>query len=86
MRRFPEPQNFFGSYGSRGATTMADHSFYSLFPMMKNEMIKKHDLSEFDKENLSQSARLHSKDYNKCTKYIGVSCGRANNVLLGMVK
>ena len=46
-------QNFFGSYGSRGATTMVGHSFQSLFQMMKNEMIKYHDSIEIDKENLS---------------------------------
>ena len=40
------PPNFFGSYGSRGATT-------SLFQRMKNEMIKQHDSVEIDKQNLS---------------------------------
>ena len=54
--------------------------------MMKNEMIKKHNLIEFDKENFLKVHYYNSKDYNEFTKYIGLSCGRSNNVLLGMVK
>ena len=44
-------QIFFGPYESRGATTMTDQ-------MMKNEMIKQHNLIEFDRQNSCQSAML----------------------------
>ena len=46
-------KNIFGSYGTRCATTMADHSFQSLLKIMKNGMIKYHDSVKMDKENLS---------------------------------
>ena len=41
---------------SRGAsdTNMADHSFQSLFQMMKNGIMKYHDTYKIDKENLLQ--------------------------------
>ena len=51
--------------------------------MIKNEMIKKHDLT---KKTCLKVQCYNSKDYNKCTKYIGMSCVRSYNVLLGMVR
>ena len=43
------------------ATTMADHSIQSLFQMMKNVMTKQHNLIEFDKEKLCESAMFRMK-------------------------
>ena len=49
--------------------------------MMKNEMIKKHNLIEFDKKTCLKVQCHNSKDYNKYTKQAGAELCQAQTSL-----